>query len=99
MFKVKNGITPPLLEEIFQMANPNYNLSNKTGSKSHNVKRISFDSESLPFLGLKTWGKLPVYLKSLNSLDKFKQIIKNWVPQDCPCRLCKNYIHHFYHVT
>ena len=64
MFKVKNGITPPLLEEIFQMANPNYNLRNKTGSKSHNVKRISFDSESLPFRGLKTWGELPVYLKS-----------------------------------
>ena len=29
MSKVKNGTAPPLLEEVFQIANPNYNLRNK----------------------------------------------------------------------
>ena len=28
MFKVKNGIAPPLLE-VFQIVNPKYNLRNK----------------------------------------------------------------------
>ena len=39
MFKVKNGITPPLQEEIFHIANLNYNLRNKRKLKSHNVKK------------------------------------------------------------
>ena len=26
MFKIKNGIAPPLLEEVLKIANPNYNL-------------------------------------------------------------------------
>ena len=78
---------------VFQIINRNYNLQHKREFKSHNIKTVSFGTESLTFLGPTIWDKLPIYLKSLNSLDKFKQNIENWVPQKCPCRLCKNYIH------
>ena len=89
MFEVKNEIAPPLLEEVFQIANPNYNLRNEREFKS-----ISLGTKSLAFLGPKVWDKLPIYLKSINSLDEFKQNVKNWVPHDCPCRLYKNDTQH-----
>ena len=94
MFKVKNGIAPPSLEVVFQITNTNCNLQNKREFKSHNVKTVSFSTESLAFLGPKIWDKLPIYLKSLNSSDEFTQDVRKRVPKDCPCRLCKNYIHH-----
>ena len=74
--------------------NPTYNLKNQKKFKSHNVKPVSIGSGYLTFPDPKIWAKLPIYLKSLNSVDEFEQNVKNWVPQDCPCRLCKNYIHH-----
>ena len=40
MFKVKKGIATSLLEEVFQIAYPNYNLENKREFKSHNVKTV-----------------------------------------------------------
>ena len=30
--------------------------------------------------------------KNCSSLNKFKNSIKSWKPNECPCRLCKNYI-------
>ena len=81
MFKVKYGIVPPLLEEFFLIGNPTYNLRNKKEFKSHIVKTVSFGTESLAFVCPKIWDKLPIYLKSLNSLHEFKQKVKNWVPQ------------------
>ena len=93
MFKVKNGMSPPLLEESFQIAKPNYNLRNKGEFKSHNVKIGLFWYNFLAFIYPKIWDKLPIYWKSLNSLDEFKQNVKNWVQQlDCLCRLCVIYM-------
>ena len=33
------------------------------------------------------------YISGRN-IKEFKSKIKSWVPQNCPCRLCKTYIHH-----
>ena len=79
---------------VLQIANPNCNLRNKREFKSQNDKTVSFSTKSLTFLGPKTKDNLPICLISLNSLDEFKQNVKNWVLQDCQCRLYKNYIHH-----
>ena len=35
---------------------------------------------------------LPNKFKSASTLEKFKKSIKLWVPKNCPCRLCKDFI-------
>ena len=35
---------------------------------------------------------LPERLKECASLDNFKESIKSWVPDNCPCELCKTYV-------
>ena len=35
---------------------------------------------------------LPDEYKNSTRLKEFKTKIKNWVPLNCPCRLCKTYI-------
>ena len=54
---------------------------------------VLYDSESLSFLGPKIWEMLPLDLKNSHSLDSLKSGIKNWRPQEWPCRLCKKCIH------
>lgn len=84
---LKNYLIRIILEGNIQIPNPNYNLRNKKELKMCNVKGFSFGKVVLAFLDLKICDKLPNYLKSLNSKD-----VKNWVPQDYPCRLWKNYV-------
>ena len=26
-------------------------------------------------------------------LNSFEKLIKKWVPQACPCKMCQNYVH------
>ena len=44
------------------------------------------------FVGPKIWDLIPVELKQSETLYSFKLKIKNWVPFECPCRICKTYI-------
>ena len=36
---------------------------------------------------------IPDKIKYSDTFDKFKESIKTWKPDKCPCRLCKSYIH------
>ena len=89
MFEVKNGIAQ---SDIFKLSNPTYNLRNKRDFVSNHVKTVHFGTESLPYLGPKLWDLLPQDLKTLTSITQFKSLVKKWVPQNCPCRICKVYI-------
>ena len=47
---------------------------------------------SLRCFGPVVWNELlPASLKSIESLDMFKEELKKWTPV-CKCRLCKNYV-------
>ena len=56
------------------------------------VKSVHHGSESISYLGPKIWEIFPAKVKGANSLNSFKIEIRKWVPQSCPCRLCKQYI-------
>ena len=40
----------------------------------------------------KIWDTVPNNTKKCSSLNKFKNSIKSWKSNECPCRLCKKYI-------
>ena len=45
-------------------------------------------------LGLRIWNLFPDKLKQLADIHVFKEEVKKWKPENCPCRLCKTYIPH-----
>ena len=94
MFKVKQGIAPAIMNDVFRIRKNNYKTRNAGEFQSHCVKTVHYGTETVSFLGPKIWSLLPEEYKNLNSVDEFKIKIKNWVPQNCPCRLCKTYLHH-----
>jgi len=92
MFKIRIGVAPELMKDIFEpCVQSNYNLrvSGSRDFKSRSIKTVYYGESSLSFLGPKLWSTLPEGLLQSKSLSEFQTKIKNWVPENCPCRLCK----------
>ena len=91
MFKVINGLTPEIMKKVFpireQIRYPSQNIF-----ETRNVRTTNYGIESLAHFGPKLWSIVPNDLKNIKSLDLFKKKIKLWVPDNCPCNLCRIYI-------
>ena len=92
MYKIKNDISPTLIQELFPRYDNLYNLRNNRCWKTSNVRTVGFGTETLLFRGQKTLQLLPESIKNSNSLHEFKTKVKSWNPKGCTCRLCKTYI-------
>ena len=73
--------------------------SNNNGTRSGdtfarpNVNSVYKGEYSLRSFGPIVWNDmLPSRLKTSMSLSEFKSNIKTWVPDNCPCKLCKTYV-------
>ena len=93
MFKVKNDLSPPFMKEIFD-----YNSNKRTtrlGDKfaRPNINSVYKGENSPRSFGPIVWNTiLPKNLKLCSTLAEFKNAIKSWIPNNCPCKLCKTYI-------
>ena len=56
------------------------------------VNTVYKGDDSLHHLGPLIWQIVPTHLKKSFSLKEFKEGIKNWIPRQCPCRLCKEFV-------
>ena len=92
IFKVYNNIAPPIFTEIFNKRNPNDQLRHTLHFSIPPVRSLYNGTESLSFLGPKNWDIVLRELKEVKMLNVFKSGIKNWWPQNCPCRLCKQHL-------
>ena len=91
MFKSRNGLEPHLLQGIFE-TNNEYNgptLRTSKHFKRPNVETVRYGEKSLQNLGVKLWAQLPREIQENESLAKFKEFVKKWRPQKCPCDLCR----------
>ena len=86
MFKVKNDLCPELMKCLFQ-CNPN-----PRDGRTFIIPRVNTEymgKLSLSYFGPVVWETmLPEKYKNIPTLEKFKDSIKEWIP-NCKCRLCK----------
>ena len=93
MFKVSNGLSPVLMNDIFKLrGEQTYNLRKLSQFYRPKVNSVYNGTESVSFLGPIIWDLVPNELKDIGNLAAFKKAIKKWSPEKCPCRLCKVYI-------
>ena len=92
MFKVFKNLSPPIVADLFEVRQNNYNLKHRSYFSMPNVKSVYHGSESLSKLGPRIWNLVPDTLKQLDVINSFKTEIKKWKPSDCPYRLCKSYV-------
>ena len=97
MFKVKNNLCPEIMKKIFHL-NPDSKLGKSFFRP--NVNTVNKGEGSLRSFGpIILDSMLPESLKIILTLEKFKEQIKKWVPENCVCRLCKEYIRGLGFVT
>ena len=92
IYKFKNNLGSEILSDIFEA---NSNICNTRSDKtvsSRRVKSLYNGTETVSFMAQKTWDIVPVKIKNSSSLDEFKSQIKEWLPNNCTCRLCKTYV-------
>ena len=93
IYKYLHGESPEILNSIFKLNNKiKYNLRGRIPLKSRNVKSVKNGTASIMYKAPKLWAQVPNEYKELSSKTKFKNKIKNWKPNNCPCRLCKKFI-------
>ena len=66
-----------------------YNLRNYNGFRLPLARTVYQGTESISYLGQKIWDIVPIELKNSQSLNSFKNSIRKWIPNNCPCKLCK----------
>ena len=92
IYKALNNLSSTLMSELFTLKNNAYNLRGGNRLNYDAVKTVNNGIESISYLAPKIWEQVPDEIKNSSSLKIFKGKIKTWVPNSCPCRLCKTYI-------
>ena len=93
MYKVINNLSPGIIQDLFQKRDiSTLRIQTNTFIRPY-VDTVYKGEDSLRNFGPIVWNKLlPNKFKSASTLEEFKKSIKLWVPKNCPCRLCKDFI-------
>ena len=91
-FKVRNDLSPGIMKEAFFQENETYNLRSGNHLARKNIRTTQYGIESVSNLGAKLWNLLPGEIKNSSSFTVFKNRIRKWTPEKCPCKLCQIYI-------
>ena len=92
MYKVVNNIAPNIISDLFSFSNVKYKLRSRSQFHQPSVNTVWNGLETVSYLGPKIWNMVPLEMKQKTSLSSFKREIKRWVPEKCPCRICKKYL-------
>ena len=89
----RNKLLPSPVQELFKEKDNAYNLRNDAYWEIPKVNTMNNGLESIRYRSPTTWELLPDHIKEANTLQEFKAKIRQWKPQGCTCRICKEYIH------
>ena len=92
IYKTKNKFSSEVVNSLFEFSDKNYNLRNASVLKRKRYFTVHYGNESLLSLAPKIWKLVPDSIREVKTLSIFKNKIKAWTTDKCPCRLCKNYI-------
>ena len=75
MFKVYRNISPLIVRQWFQSRSNDYNLRQFSQFELPNIRSVFRGTESISFLGPKTWNIVPNEFKKETFLHVFKKLI------------------------
>ena len=83
---------PTFMQDIFHfksVCDPNRSSRNPHDLHHHGPNQIIFGTHSLRSLGPKVWNSLPNEIKSSETVNIFKRLIKQWSGIQCNCNVCR----------
>ena len=92
IYKALHNMSPSFMSELFQIKGMRFTLRKGETLVSYNIKTEKFGKQSISYLAPIIWGQVPEDIKKIDTLVSFKKKIKQWIPEACPCSLCKTYV-------
>ena len=83
---------PKIMLDLFKEVTHPYNFRSSLICGSYKIKTVRYATETITYLGPKIWSIIPDEIREPASLETFRQKIKVWKPNSCPCHICKKYI-------
>ena len=80
------------MDSMFERRNEPYNLRNFQKFLTQKKRIVHYGLQALSYRSPQLWSLLPENIKEVESLEIFKREVKNWICDDCSCRLCKPYL-------
>ena len=90
--KVFSGQSQTIFSELFERKNINYNLRSQPDFVIPQVKSVYKGSNSLRYFAPIIWNLIPKEIKNCDTLASSVSKSRQWRPNACPCRICKNFI-------
>ena len=79
MYKIKRNMAPQYLQSLFTSKESNYDMRDTDNFLIPNFSTITYGKRSLKYYGAKLWSKIPVNIKSLDTLKSFKSAVNTWL--------------------
>ena len=90
IFEVKMNLAREIMKEVFEIVECPYALRIELKLKPRKIHSVRYGVETASFVGSRAWNSLGSDLNECKSLELFNSKIKNWILENCPCKLCKN---------
>ena len=78
MYKILNGLSPDIMQGIFEIKSNYYNTRNAPTFSSKNIKTVRYGLQTVSFMAPKIWNLEPKEMKQISTLNEFKAKIKIW---------------------
>ena len=85
MYKILNGLSPDIMQDIFETKSNYYNTLNAPAFSSRNIQTVGYELQTISNMAPKIWDLIPKEMKQVTTLNEFKAKIKNWKLENCPC--------------
>ena len=92
IYKFKSNLSPLLIGDMFQGRKINNNLRHFQTIANTKKNSIKMGPETITYRAPQLWNLVPIEIKDAPSLSTFKEKIKSWYCDNCPCRLCRTYL-------
>ena len=85
MYKILNGLSPDIMQDIFETKSNYYNTLNAPVFSSRNIQTVGYELQTISNMAPKIWDLIPKEMKQVTTLNEFKAKIKIWKLENCPC--------------
>ena len=76
MYKILNGISPDIVQDIFETKSNYYNIRNAPTFSSRNIKTVRYGLQTISYMVPKIWKLVPKKRKQIPILNELKAKIK-----------------------
>ena len=92
IYKFLNGLSPPIMNEVFQANDYPYDLRNLRILASKHKSTIKYGINTIAFRGPQICQTIPLEIRNSESLSIFNSNIKQIQDLPCRCKICRSFI-------